>query len=237
MEPLGELAKRFVSSLQGAAFFPFNKWRAVRLADNPPLLMPEDTAFVLGQEPSFGVSAFYACRETILPEGVYLLGDDLTSLGPQTSFARIVFVKLRNFFSYAKPAAFERIKAIKDMESGLMMEGIMVNESKFEKQETIAFRRGGAFARLSFEALGDDYVNLFKTNSDVDKVAVVFVTLPTFDYAEAKRQAVLADKTLDAMVFLGGKKEADCGSCPQRALCEAVPGLRETHLSRLKKGL
>jgi hypothetical protein len=229
MEPLAELAKHIVSTVQGAKRFPANKWKAVRLADNPQLVLPSESALILGEEPAYGVSAFYASREEILPDGVYLLGDDVTQLGPQTSFARLVFVKLRNFFSYDKTDAFDRIKAIKDLEATLMMEGIAIQEAPFDKQETFLFKHEN-FERMNFEAIGDDYINLFKTNPDVDKVAVVFVTVPNFPYQEIKKQAILAEKTLETMVFMGNHPLL-CSSCPKKPICDAVPGLRDMHPS------
>jgi hypothetical protein len=77
--------------------------------------LPSDATLVLGEDPAFGIPAFYASREEILPDGIYLLGNDIDQLGPHTSFARLIFVKLRNFFSYEKPNAFERIKDIKGL--------------------------------------------------------------------------------------------------------------------------
>jgi hypothetical protein len=233
MEPLAELAKRAVSSLKGAKRFPPNKWRAVRTTDNALLLLPSDAALVLGEDPSFGVSAFYASREEVLPEGIYLLGNDLNQLGPHTSFARLVFVKLRNFFSYDKPDAFDRIKAIKKLDGTLRMEGIMVNEAPFDKLETILFKRDG-FRRLSFEAIGNTYINCFKTNPDVDKVAVAFVTLPSFPYADCKKKALLADETLKAMVTLGRMDTLACSLCSAKAFCDANPWLKNLHATRVK---
>jgi hypothetical protein len=230
MEPLAELAKHVVSYVQGAKRFPSNKWKAVRLADNPTLVLPSEAALILGEEPSYGIPAFYASREEILPDGVYLLGDDLTQLGPQTSYARLVFVKLRNFFSYDKDDAFDRIKAIKDLEKTLLMEGIGIQDSQFDKQETLLFKHDN-FERLNFEAIGDNYINLFKTNSDVDKVAVVFVTVPSFPYVEVKKQAILADRTLEVMTYLG-HAPYQCSSCAKKPFCDAVPGLRDLHVAR-----
>jgi hypothetical protein len=188
MEPLAKLAKRMVSSFRGAKRFEPNKWRAVRETDSGLLVLPSDAALVLGEDPAFGINAFYASREEILPEGIYLLGNDLDQLGPHTSFARLIFVKLRNFFSYEKPNAFERIKDIKGLIGTLHMEGITVNESPFDKQETILFLRDD-IRRLSFESLGNSYINVLKGHPDVEKVAVVFVTLPTFPFADCKKQS------------------------------------------------
>lgn len=233
MEPLAELAKHVVPSLSNASHFLYNKWRAIRLSDTPTLVLPTDAALILGEMPAFGVSAFYAFRENVLPEGVFLLGNDLTTLGPATSFAKIVFVKLRNFYSYGKPGAFTRIQEIKDLDKTLNMEGVMVNDSPFDFQETILIKRN-SLKHLSFEAIGDAYINLYKTCSEVDKVTVVFVSDPTYQYAELKKQAALAAKTLEAMVFFEGKKDLDCNACPKKSLCLVVPGLKELHSSLVK---
>lgn len=234
MEPLAELAKRMVSFLKGAKRFEPNKWRAVRESDHALLVLPSDAALILGESPAFGITCFYASREEVFPEGIYLLGNDLDQLGPQTSFTRIVIVKLRNFFSYERPNAFERIEAIKNLLGTLCMEGIMVNDAPFDKQETILFSSEG-FSRLSFESLGNNYINVLKSNPDVEKVAVAFVTLANFPFAECKRQAIEADETLEALASLWQMDGKICPACPKKTFCEAKPWFRKLHEARIKQ--
>jgi hypothetical protein len=234
MEPLAELAKRLVSSLRGAERFEPNKWRAVRETDQRLLMLPSDAALILGESPALGVPAFYASREEVFPEGIYLLGNDLDQLGPHTSFARIVFVKLRNFFSYERPNAFEKIKDIRNLLGTLHMEGIMVNDAPFDKQETVLFSSEG-FSRLSFESLGNNFINVLKSNSDVEKVAVAFVTLPSFPFGDCKRQAVQADETLEALASLWQMDAKSCPQCPKKAFCDANPWFKKLHDARTKQ--
>jgi hypothetical protein len=228
MEPFLELAKKVTSSWtkKEPVFYPFDVNK--KASDNGAFqfVLPSEARLSLGVAPFEGIDGFFASRESLLPEGTYLVGQELKDLHANGPYAKLVFVQLAKDFPFEEEKAYSLLREIKFTEYHLSPEGAMFSQAPFEKRETLVLKEG---AELSFESIGNDAIAAYKQNPNVVAVAVVFIVDPSFDYLTLKKEADLSDKTLEALDHILHGIKMDCSTCKEKAICDEVEGLRQLH--------
>jgi hypothetical protein len=228
MEPFAELAKKVIGSFEGKPIvsYPFNPEKQAEDSGSFQFVLPSEARLCLGAAPFEGIDGFFASRETLLDEGTYLLGKELSGLQENGPYAKLVFITLKKSFPFEEEKAYSLLREIKFTEYHLSPKGAMFSQAPFEKRETLVVSRQ---AELSFESIGNAAIAAYHQHPEVSKVAVVFIVDSHFDYQNLAKETELSEKTLEALDHILHGIKMDCSTCKEKAICDEVEGLRQLH--------
>ncbi|MBR5991475.1 MAG: hypothetical protein IK036_01835, partial [Clostridia bacterium] len=141
-------------------------------SERSELIMQRDQAFELGG--SGTSSANFTCvtttQDLVLKDEVVLCGRDLPELSGDVSFARIVFLGVKDIGD--EDAAHAAIQQMEFVRYHVHPKGYMVCVSAESNQERVRVSKDALSRGLSFRQIGNTYIKAYKENENVLAVRI-----------------------------------------------------------------
>lgn len=198
-------------------------------------LMGKEVAFELGDR--FKDSIVYnvqtSDKSLIGEDKIFLLGDDLQKIKGNVNFTRVTLFNIDDIDDPNK--AYIGVRKLNYERYKIIPEGYMVLSSSFENKENIRVSKKAIKKGLSFETLGNIYIDRYKKLKGVNNVQIYFIV---GDYDFIKELIAVSKKVnevTEAFDHILKNVILDCDVCPLKTICEDIEALRELHFSVNKK--
>ena len=195
------------------------------------LILAREAAFELG-EGTLSSVAFTAITdsEQLVPcDRILLYGKDLRELTENAPFARITFLRTDDIEENGDQGAYAFIKNIEMKKYNVSPSGYMMRASALSNREQVRVSKSALKTGLSFEGVGNAFINEYKENKHVKAVTVIFITLPDAPYAELEGLADSSAGITRAMNHIFADINMDCRACEWKPVCDEVEGMKELH--------
>jgi hypothetical protein len=195
------------------------------------LIMDRDSAFELGAAAlgSVNYSLFTNERELVPRDEILLYGRELYELKNDSDFARITVILTDDIEENGEQGAYAIIKDIEMKKFEVSPEGYMMRVSALSNREQVRVSKAAVKSKLSFEQVGNLFIEKYKQNSHVLAVKVIFITLPDAPYEEMDVLATTAVNITKALNHIIADMNMDCSHCGWKPVCDEVEGLKEMH--------
>lgn len=234
--PLIELTKKSFADMKGKTwdYNPRKSWADLGASE---LILMSEAAYELGAN-GLG-SANYVCvtsdPELVSKDQVILYGPDLNKIKKDNPFARIVLIR-GGVFDGDDDDVYRALKQIEFSKYHVYPDGYMVRMSPENYREQIRVGKKAVKKGISFEAIGNRYIDEYKKDPNVVNVTVIFITDPDFDYATLTENAKKADKLTATLCHIMEGLPTDCTVCGLKDVCDEVEGMKELHFGVGDKG-
>lgn len=205
------------------------------LLETNEFLMGKEVAFELGER--FKESTVFhiptSSSNLVCEDKIYLLGKDLQKIRKNTNFSRIVLFQIDDISDPNK--AYIAVKKLNYERYKIIPEGYMILSSSFENKENVRVSKKAIKKGLTFETLGNIYIDHYKKLPGVNHIQVFFIV---GDYDFIPKLVELANQVNDvtnAFDHILKNVILDCDVCPLQTICEDIEALRELHFSINKK--
>lgn len=205
------------------------------LLKSPEFLMGREVAFELGDriEPCTVYSCPTSTDSLINEDRIILIGKDLQDLKKNTNFSRITFFNIDDIKNQNK--AYIGVKKLDYDRFKFIPEGYMILSSSFENKENIRVSKKAIKQGLSFEILGNLYINHYKRNEGVNNVVVIFI-VGDYDFIpELCQMSRYVDDVTNNFDHVLKNIILDCEVCPLKSICNDIEELRELHFKQLEE--
>ncbi len=209
----------------------YDKNKSAAAGNKNELILAGDAAFELGEGalPSVSFTAITDNEELVPYDRILLFGKDLCELTESSPFARITFLRTDNIEENGDQGAYAIIKNIEMKKYNIYPSGYMMRASALSNREQVRVSRSALKAGLSFERVGNAFINEYKENKHVKAVTVFFVTLPDAPYAELEALADLSVGITKTLNHILADINMDCWACGWKPVCDEVEGIKEIH--------
>ena len=191
------------------------------------MIFQSDMAYELGGggAPALSGIALTDNEQLVGDDCVCLYGQELSQLTEDAAYARITLVRVKNTEGVDSDALYQMNRRIDYTRYHVSPKGFMMRISAMNQREVVRIGKDALAEGLSFAQVGKQFIEAYHKHPEVEAVKVIFVTLPTFPYAEAEgilRRWEDMTKTLD---HLAKKVQMDCHACALKEVCEEVEAL------------
>jgi len=213
--------------------YPYDRNKAAVSGNKNELILAREAAFELGEGtlPSVSFTAITDSEELVPFDRILLFGKDLPELTAGSPFARLTFLRTDNIEENGEQGAYAIIKNIELKKYSVSPSGYMMRASALSNREQVRVSKSAIKQGLSFESVGNAFINEYKENRHVKAVTVVFVTLPAAPYAELEGLANLSVGITRALNHIIADINMDCRACEWKPVCDEVEGMKEMHSS------
>ncbi len=203
------------------------------------LILTKESAYELGGDNKHAVN--YACvtsDDFDNEDEILVYGKDLTEIKGSVPFARIVIVKVSALDGEGEEDTEPLFRAIQDIDFvkyHVYPKGYMIRSSSDSFREQVRVSNEAVKKGISFERIGNSYINQYKKNPNILAVKVIFITEEGFDFDGMRADAKMTrDITMTLSKILEGMS-TDCHTCGLKEICDEVEGLKELHFGKGKK--
>lgn len=205
---------------------PEVEWNCLKSSE---FLMEREVAFELGDR--FKPSTVFNCTTSnsslIDGDRILLLGKDLKEIKENTNFSRVTII---NVDKVEDPnQAYIGIKKLEYERYRVIPEGYMILSSSIENKENIRVSKKAVKKGLSFETIGNLFINHYKKIKGVNNVWMIFIV---GDYPCVEKLVELShevDEVTNAFDHILKNVIVDCEECPLQVICDKIEELRELH--------
>ena len=166
---------------------------------------------------------------------ILVFGPDLGELKGDCAYARVALLRVGDIESDDEEDTEQAFRAIQDMDFvkyRVFPKGYMIRTSSESSREQVRISKEALQKGVSFQRIGNDFIQQYKKNPSILAVKMLFITAPDADYAALAKEAKTAkDITLSLTKILEGMP-TDCGSCSLKSICDEVEGMRELHFGK-----
>ena len=206
------------------------KWN---LLDTNEFIMQREVAFELGDR--FKPCSVYTCptstKELVNEDRIILIGKDLAEIKENTNFSRVVFLNIDDIENQNK--AYIGVKKLDYQRYKMIPEGYMILSSSFENRENIRVSKKAIKKGLSFEILGNLYINHYKKMEGVNNAIIIFI-VGDYDFnSELSKMSKYVDEVTNNFDHVLKNVILDCEACPLKTICEDIEELRELHFKQI----
>ena len=216
--------------------YPYDRNKAAISGNKNELILAREAAFELGEGtlPSVAFTAITDSEELVPSDRILLYGKDLGELGASSPFARLTFLRTDNIEENGEQGAYAIIKNIELKKYSVFPSGYMMRASALSNREQVRVSKSAINRGLSFESVGNAFINEYKENSHVKAVTVIFITLPNAPYEKLDSLADLSASITRALNHIIADIKMDCRACDWKPVCDEVEGMKEMHENILK---
>ena len=222
------------SSAKRYAYNPAKAWED---AGSFELVMMRDAAFELGGDgkPAINYTCVTEDSELCSRDEIIVIGPELSDIKGSAPYARIAVVRVGNIDNEDTEQTFRAIQDIDFVKYRVFPKGYMIRTSSESRREQVRISKTSLKKGMSFEKIGDAFIQKYKATPNVEAVKLIFVTAPDVNYRELDK---LAKQTGDIAMSLSKILEGmptDCASCNLKPICDEVEGMRELHFGAKAK--
>jgi len=198
------------------------------------LILKKDSKFELGG--SYKPAVNYQCVTTlesfVKKDEILLYGKDLSEINGDVSFARLAFLQINNLED--DDTAYKAIKELEFIKYNMNLDGYMMRASTMDKREQVRIAKTAINSGISFENVGNAFINKYKENPLVKAVKVIFITSDMPIFKQLTSNAEKVDKITLTLNHVLSNMNLDCHSCNLKSICDEVEGMRELHFKNSK---
>jgi CO dehydrogenase/acetyl-CoA synthase beta subunit len=204
---------------------------------NSELVLQKDAAYELGAsgKGSANYVLFTSSSELVSEDKVLLYGPDLKDIKGDCDFARIVLLRV-GVLDDDEEQVYRILKDIEFAKYHVYPEGYMVRMSPESYREQVRVSKQALRSGISFQAIGNSYIQAYKKDPNVLNATVIFVTAPGFDYKTMKENARKAHDITNTLTHILEGISTDCSVCALKDICDEVEGMKELHFGVGDKG-
>ena len=219
----------------GAKKLPLQKeWK---MTDKENLILKSEMAYELGGGSNAAVSAIaFTQDEELVPEdAVYLVGDDLSDIKQDISYARITVIRLNREYikKHDDNALYASMRATDYVRYHAFPSGYMMRISAVREREPVRVSCEAVSQGINFAAVGFGLINAYRKRPEVEAVSMYFVTDQNIDYTFLKNEAHRCEQITDSLNHIFSGLKMDCSTCSSRELCDEIDGIRQIHMNIL----
>lgn len=192
------------------------------------IVMQKEAAYELqGTGFELFTSAKIGADETIV------IGDDLSKIKGNISFARVSLIELDGIEDEQK--AHDTVRKIEYIKYHYFPKGYMIRTNSLSNAENVRVSKKAIKNKISFEAVGNLLISKYKENSAVKAVKVYFITDKTVNYSALKALSEKNSEVIEALDHVIRDLNLDCNTCKLKAICDEVEGMKELHFKNAMK--
>lgn len=217
--------------------FPYRPDQTWQESDEFELIMLRSAAFELGgdNKPSVSFTCVTTNPELVDKDEILLYGPDLSELKANSTYARIALIHVGDIESDDADDTEQAYRAIQNIDFvkyHVFPRGFMMRTSAESHREQVRISKEAITGGISFEAIGNTFLNHYHRDPNVLAVRLIFITDPKIDYGSLREYAKSAKSiTLTLSKILEGMP-TDCGSCNLKPICDEVEGMKELHFGK-----
>lgn len=218
------------------ALKPIPSWPRV---DREELILKFDMATELGGGTHHAVSglAYTTDKELVKKSGVRIIAPDNWSKLPVCDYGRFVLIRLKEEMDQKdKQELYARFRKLDYLRYHLFLKGVSARISSVAHREVVRISKEAVNSGISFRAMGKTWLEAYLEMEEVAAVQI-FYYVNAGDASYYKKLAQLAadcEKITESLNVIFQGVSMDCNTCGQKAVCDAVEGLREMHEELLK---
>ena len=151
-------------------------------------------------------------------------------------YARITLLRVGDIESDEDDTeqAFRAIQNMDFVKYRIFPKGFMIRTSSENHREQVRISKEAVRGGISFEKIGNAFINKYKEDDNVLAVMMLFITAPDADYDGLIKTAAQVSKiTMSLSKILEGMP-TDCTSCQLKPICDEVEGMKELHFGKEK---
>ena len=220
-------------SEQTAVSYPYDPGRAWTDNGNAELVMLRDAAFELGGSgaPSVNGTCVTTTPGIVPDDEIVVLGADLPQIRSDVPFTRLVLLEVEDLGEDEE--AYNAIRNLEFVRYSVYPRGYMTRVSAESNAEQVRVSRQAVSSGITFEQVGDLYLNKYKAVPSVKHAKVIFaVDPPHMDALKADVEQI--DAITKTLTHILDGIPTDCASCQLKPVCDSVEGLREMHMKQRK---
>ena len=170
--------------------------------------------------------AFTTDKAVVDTDGVYLIGDDMTSIDKDIPYARLTFIRLKEnvLDNTKKEALYAVMRAVDYVRYNTYPDGFMMRISSVKEREPVRISKEAVNSNISFSNIGSELIRAYKTREEVEAVKIYFITSDSADYKRCEQITDSLNHIFNGLVM-------DCSTCSSRELCDEIEDLRKFHNS------
>ena len=215
-------------------YSPARCWKDIGSSE---LVLQKDAAYELGAsgKGSANYVLFTSSPDLVQKDQVLLYGPDLREIRSDIDFARIVLLRV-GVLDDDEEQVYRILKDIEFAKYHVYPEGYMVRMSPESYREQVRVSKQALRSGISFQAIGNSYIQAYKKDPNVLNATVIFVTAPGFDYKTMKENARKAHDITNTLTHILEGISTDCSVCALKDICDEVEGMKELHFGVGDKG-
>lgn len=236
MNVYDNLIKETVSILQKQNFTELKvrdyDWNMLQANE---FLMGKEVSFELGDRFKDNIVYHVPTSDDALigEDRIFLLGDDLQNIKKNTNFSRVTLFQIDDIEDPNK--AYIGVRKLDYERYKIIPEGYMILSSSFENKENIRVSKKAIKQGLTFETLGNIYIDHYKKLPGVNHVQVYFI-VGDYDFVkDLVRVSKKVNEVTEAFDHILKNVILDCEVCPLQTICDDIEALRELHFAANKK--
>ncbi len=208
------------------------KWNMLKSNE---FLMGKEVAFELGDR--FKDSVVYnvqtSDKSLVGEDKIFLIGKDLQDIKENTNFSRVALFNIDDISDPNK--AYIGVRKLNYERYKIIPEGYMVLSSSFENKENVRVSKKAIKNGLTFETLGNLYINQYKQLKGVNAVQIYFI-VGDYDFVkDLVNVSKKVNEVTEAFDHILKNVILDCDVCPLKTICDDIEQLRVLHFEANKK--
>jgi CO dehydrogenase/acetyl-CoA synthase beta subunit len=199
------------------------------------IVLKEDMGLELGSPEKDSLSCLLWTHDlTHVTDGrITLLGRDFPdNPGQSLPFAKVVIVGVEGF---TDDNAYDRHKDMDFLRYDLDLKGFMLRAVSQFMREWCRISKDALREGFSARVLGSALMELFRSQSFVKVVEVIYCTSSTADVARLREITSPAEKIIAAMNKMAGEMDFECESCDYKTVCDDATELKSMRDKLMKK--
>lgn len=238
MELFTDTIKRVRSFVEQSV--PLNYWNADASCSWPAggnrnIVLKDDTGLELGSPERDSVSCLLWTQDQSLVEDgrITLIGRDFAQCtGESLPFGKVVIACVESF---NEDNAYERHKDMDFLRYDLDLKGFMLRAASQFMREWCRISKEAIRNGFSVRILGSALMQLFRAQSFVKSVEVIYLTSSSEDIGRLKEITAPAEMIIAAMNKMAGEMDFECDSCDYRPVCDDATQLKSMRDNLIKK--
>ncbi len=214
--------------------FPFDKANVWPTSARGELILVRDSAYELGGGDKNSVGLSVVTENLNVENETLLFGPDISEIKADCDFAKIVLLKIKDF-SADEQQLFNVVKELEYVKYKVNVKGFMARASAMNHREQIRVGKEAVKNGLSFEIIGNTFIDAYLKYDTVEKVRVVFITGDFRDFDKLHEIAGKIKAAQNALNHIFDNIVVDCKNCNLKPICDEVEGMRELHVGMAKK--
>ncbi len=194
-------------------------------------LMGKEVRFELGDRFKDSIVCHIPTSDKSLigEDRIFLIGDDLQKIRANTNFSRITLFNIDDIPDPNK--AYIGVRRLNYERYKVIPEGYMVLSSSFENKENVRVSKNAIKKGLTFETLGNLYIQHYRQLPGVNNVQIYFIVGDQDFVKDLIQVSKKVNEVTNAFDHILKNVILDCDVCPLKTICEDIEALRELHFS------
>lgn len=188
------------------------------------VVLQRDTAFELNG------TGFNLITDDPVENEICVYGDDLGNIYCSRRFARISVISIEDVEDEQK--AYDLIRKIEYTKYHCFPKGYMMRTSSQSQKEVVRVSKNAIHNGISFEKVGNLFINAYHNVPYVKGVRILFVTDEKLDYHKFDKLAAKNHSITETLNHVMNNLNFDCSTCNLKPICDEIEGMRELHFKK-----